>query len=285
MSWQSLFPFKSEYHALPAGHRLHYVQHGDGFPTVMLHGNPTWSFMFRNLMLNLPNTQAIALDHLGCGLSDKPQDATYSLQTHFDNLTDFIDNHLKLQQFDLIVHDWGGPVGFAYAVKHPERIRKIVLMNTVAWSSKRFPKAIYLTKCPFLGAFLVRSLNVLTHVALHKVPLKPLSKDVLDGFQAPYGSYADRIAIQRFPQDIPLGPSHQSYNAFKELEQQLPVLKNHPVLACWGEVDFCFPMDFLKKWQEILPNIKTVTFPQASHLLLEDCPDDVSKTIADFLAD
>ncbi len=304
------FPFKSRWQTLSTAHRLHFVDIGDGFPAVMLHGNPTWCYMYRRLIQGLVDSghRAISFDHLGCGLSDKPKDApmsiqqvhldfdygcdnkdkpkclTYCLQSHLDNMTDFIDAVLPNgESFDLIVHDWGGPIGFAYAERHPERIRKIVLMNTVAWLSRQFPKSIYLTKCPLLGALLVRHLNVLMHVALKKMPVRPLPPEVSAAYRLPYGNYHDRIAIQRFPQDIPLGPSHPSYNNFKELEENLHVLSNHPMLALWGMRDFCFPPAFLREWQARFPSLKVQAFDNASHFLLEDAPQEVVPTIVDFL--
>lgn len=280
-----LLPFPSHWHQLPNGHRLHYLDEGSGQPVVMLHGNPTWCYMYRDLVAVLAGHgfRAIAPDHLGCGLSDKPQDYNYCLQAHLDHLTDLLD-HLQLPAFDLVVHDWGGPVGLAYAVGHPERVRRIVLMNTIAWPSRQFPKTIYLTKCPWLGAFLVRACNLLLHVALHRVPARPLPPDVIAAYRAPYASYRDRIAIQRFPQDIPLGPRHQSYIQFQQLAAALHTLQNHPVLAAWGQRDFCFPLSFLDRWSQILPNLQKHVFPEASHFLLEDAPDQVIPAILQFLA-
>ncbi|MBP5639162.1 MAG: alpha/beta fold hydrolase [Victivallales bacterium] len=304
------FPFESRWQMLSTGHKLHYVDEGSGVPAVMLHGNPTWCYMYRKLIKSLADKgrRAIAFDHLGCGFSDKPKDEpfsmaqvhldfdfgidnnnrpkclTYCLQSHLDNMTEFIDAVLPSgDPFDLIVHDWGGPIGFAYAERHPERIRHIVLMNTVAWMSRTFPKSIYLTKCPLLGALLVRHLNVLIHVALKKMPIRPLPSEVLAAYRLPYRNYHDRIAIQRFPQDIPLGPNHPSYRLFQKLEENLHILSDHPMLALWGMHDFCFPPAFLRQWQERFPNLKTQTFPDASHFLLEDLPQEVITTIMDFL--
>ncbi len=280
------FPFESRWQTLSSGNKLHYVDVGNGVPAVMLHGNPTWCYMYRDLIQSLADNghRAIAFDHLGCGLSDKPKNTPYHLQGHLDNMTEFIDAVLPNgEPFDLIVHDWGGPIGFAYAERHPERIMRIVLMNTVAWMSRQFPKSIYLTKCPWLGAFLVRHMNVLIHVALKKMPVRPLPSEVAAAYRLPYGNYHDRITVQRFPQDIPLGPSHPSYNLFKKLEENLHTLSNHPMLALWGMRDFCFPPAFLHEWQARFPNLKVQTFDNASHFLLEDAPQEVIPTIVDFL--
>ena len=264
---------------------MHFVDEGAGPAVLMLHGNPTWSYMYRLPIARLADDghRAIALDHLGCGRSDKPQDTVYSLKTHLDNLEHVIGAILGDAPFDLVVHDWGGPVGLLYAEQHPERIRRIVIMNTVAWSSTHFPKGRYLAKCPFVGAFLVRTLNILIHIALRRMPVHPLSKTVEAAYRAPYRTYRDRIAIQRFPQDIPLGPRHPSHALFKQLENDLPRLASIPMMALWGEKDFCFPLEFLNHWKTVFPAIAAVRFPNASHFLLEDEPQAVTSALCDFL--
>lgn len=285
-SWRHLFPYAPHWHTLPDGRRLHYVDEGAGRPVVLLHGNPTWSFMYRDAIAALVANgfRAIAPDHLGCGLSDKPQDADYTLDAHVGRLESLLDALNLDVPLALVVHDWGGPIGLAFAERHPGRVRRIVLMNTIAWATRQFPKAIYLTKCPWLGALLVRRLNVLLNVALRRVPLTPLPPDVEAGYRAPYRSYRDRIAIQRFPQDIPLGPGHPSHEAFCLLERGLPGLRRHRVLALWGEHDFCFPLAFLDRWRDLLGDALEVrTFPNASHLLLEDQPEAVLKELLAFL--
>ncbi len=285
-SWRSLYPFQSRHHLTADGHRQHYLDEGTGFPVVMVHGNPTWSFMFREVIQ--AGTQAglrcIAPDHLGCGLSDKPQDWPYRLEQHIGNLERLLNQELQLPQMDLLLHDWGGGVGMGYATRYPEKIRRIILMNTAAYLSKDCPKRIFLVRCPFLGAFLVRGLNAFVEMALIMAPAKPLPAAVKAGYRFPYQNYRERIATQRFAQDIPLRPSHPSWKTLQEIENRLPLLKKHKIMLCWGEKDFCFNMRFFERWKkEFFPAAEACSYPESSHYLLEDNPQEIIPKLLSFL--
>ena len=283
--WRTLYPFQSHWMTTADGHRIHYLDEGSGCPTVMVHGNPTWSFMYRNLIpaANAAGLRAIAPDNLGMGLSDKPQEWPYHLQNHIDNLTRLIDEELKLPEVNLVMHDWGGGIGMGYAVAHPEKVRKLVLMNTAAYRAPTYPRRIALAKTPLLGAFLVRGLNLFVEGALRMAPAKPLPPEVREGFRAPYDSWRNRIATQRYVQDIPMRPSHPSWKTLAGIEEKLPLLAKKPILLCWGEQDFCFSMYFYRRWREIYPGCQAVSLPEASHYLLEDAPEKVIPLLADFL--
>ena len=284
--WRALYPFESHYMVTAEGHRLHYVDEGQGVPAVMLHGNPTWSFMFRDLIRAVSSAggRAIAVDNLGMGLSDKPQGWPYRLQGHIDNLTRLIDDELKLPAVDLVMHDWGGAIGMGYAVAHPEKVRRLVLMNTAAYRADRYPRKVALAKAPFLGAFLVRGLNLFVEGALRLAAAKPLPPAVKAGYRAPYDSWRNRIGTQRYVQDLPMTPQHPTWPVLVGIEERLPLLVDKPILLCWGERDFCFPMKFLHRWREIYPKAQAVSFPEASHYLLEDAPEKVIPLLRDFLA-
>ncbi|MBO7741500.1 MAG: alpha/beta fold hydrolase [Victivallales bacterium] len=285
--WQELYPFESSWFTTGEGHRLHYIDTGgDGVPAVMLHGNPTWSFMYRDLARKLAECggRAIALDNLGGGLSDKPQKWDYRLAGHKRNLQEFIDGVLGDREFDLVVHDWGGVIGLAYAVEHPERIRRLVLMNTTAFMLHGCPRIVALADCPLLGSLLVRGLNLFVNGALRLAAAKPLSAAVKAGYRHPYGSWHDRIATQRYVQDIPARPDHPSWEAFHSIKDKLGCLACKPILLCWGEKDFCVGMEFYRHWQTIYPEARAISFPDASHYLLEDNPDEIIPEITGFLA-
>ena len=155
-------------------------------------------------------------------------------------------------------------------------------MNSVVWMSRHFPQAIHLTRLPVIGALLVRSWDLLLRKALKSCTVKPLSQDAIDGFKAPYDSFESRIALQRFPQDIPTRPSHPSYNDFLFIKEHISLLREKPILICWGEKDFCFPGHFLKRWRHFFPNAIVKIYPEAAHLLLEE-EVDVIPQIVDFL--
>ena len=281
MDWRELYPFKPNYMTTDEGHRIHYVDEGSGHPMVMVHGNPTWSFFFRDLIraASANGHRAVAPDLLGCGLSDKPQDWPYTLEGHIRNLEQLLDNTLRLDKMTLVLHDWGGCVGMGYATRHPERIDRLVLMNTAAFISDDCPKSVYLCRCPFIGAFLVRGLNAFVEAALRKAAVKRLPDAVRAGYRFPYGNWHDRIATQRFVQDLPLSPKDKSYGTFAEIEAKLPLFNSIPVSLKWGGRDFCIHTGFMKRWQQIYPHAETHLFPEAGHYILEDAGEETIKLI------
>ncbi len=251
----------------------------------MLHGNPTWSFIFRDLIqaVTKQGGRAIALDNLGSGYSDKPQNWPYRLQGHIDNLAHLVDTQLKLPQFDLVLHDWGGPIGMGYAVDHPERIRRIILMNTAAFRMPKCPAVVSIAGIPGLGAFLVRGLNLFVRGSLALAPAKKLSPAVKAGMGFPYRNWHDRIATQAYVLDLPMKPSHPTYHTFVHIEENLHKLAQKTILLCWGEKDFCFGNDVLDIWKKIYPQATVRSFPDCAHYLMEDNPQEIIPTLADFL--
>lgn len=249
----------------------------------MIHGNPTWSFMYRHLIdkASASGFRAVALDNLGSGLSDKPQDWQYTLKKHIENLEQFV-TFLGLDDITLVMHDWGGPIGMGYATRHPEKIGRLVLMNTAAYLPRDVPKRLYLCHIPWLGAFLVRGLNLLMKTALKKGVATPLPHDVEEGYRTPYQNWHDRIAILKYPQDIPLSKRHPSYADFKLLEEKLPTLADKSIALLWGERDFCLHCGYLELWRSIYPKAKVFRYPNASHFLLEDMGNEVLDKILHF---
>lgn len=284
-TWQNEFPFAPHYFTAPSGHRLHFVDEGENQPAVMLHGNPTWSFFFRHLVtaVTAAGGRAVVPDHLGCGLSDKPKNGSYHLKDHIDNLEELVDRQLKLDSLDLVLHDWGGAIGMGYAVRHPEKIRRIVILNTAAFLMPDCPRRIRLLRCPGLGECLVQGGNVFVEAALRMAPHKPLSPQAKAGFRFPYDSWANRIATLKFVQDIPFSPKDISWQTLCDIQNRLPLLAAKKILICWGERDFCFTMKFLQRWKNLYPQASVRTYPQAGHYLLEDCADEIIPPVANFL--
>ena len=150
---RDLYPFQSHFHREPAmGLALHYLDEGSGQPILMVHGNPNWSFYFRDLVRAFwKSHRVIAPDHIGCGLSDKPQKYPYTLAQHIRNLESLVLAQ-DLQDITLVVHDWGGPIGLGVAGRHPERFKRLVIMNTAAFASERMPFLLHLARVPVVGS-------------------------------------------------------------------------------------------------------------------------------------
>lgn len=278
-----LYPFSPKKIAI-GGNSLSYIDEGQGPVIVMLHGNPTWSFFYRRLILTLRDSyRIIAPDHLGCGLSDKPQDFSYRLADHIAHI-EFLLDSLQIRDFSLVLHDWGGAIGMGMAGRYPERLRALVVMNTAAFRSRRIPLRIRICRMPVLGAFCVRGFNAFARAALYMAVTTPLTKEVAAGYLAPYDSWKSRVAILRFVQDIPLGPEHPSYQTLMDIEEKLSLLQKVPMLLLWGGRDFCFTRHFYDEWRRRFPHAEGRYFPEAGHYLLEDAFDEIAPDIADFFA-
>ncbi|MCK4658975.1 MAG: alpha/beta fold hydrolase [Phycisphaerae bacterium] len=280
---KELYPFEPHYVTV-GGWRMHYVDHGQGPPVVMLHGNPTWSFYYRDLIKGLSDRfRVVAPDHIGCGLSDKPQRYAYTLATHIENLKRLLD-HLQLDNITLVVHDWGGAVGFGYAVRHPQRVRRLIVFNSAAFFG-RVPLRIRLCRVPVFGTLAVRGLNAFARLAtsLACKNRSRMTADVKAGYLWPYPDFASRIAIHRFVQDIPTRPSHPTYRLIQDIEAALPQFRDRPMLICWGMGDFCFTEAFLKKWVERFPLAQVHCLPAAGHYVVEDAAAQILPQVRDFL--
>ncbi|NLX18913.1 MAG: alpha/beta fold hydrolase [Desulfobulbus sp.] len=276
------YPFQPRYMHIN-GQSMAYVDEGHGPVVVMVHGNPSWSYLYRNLISALRGRyRCIAPDHLGCGFSAKPQDYPYRLHNHIDNLEQLLDS-LEIGRCVLVVHDWGGAIGLGWAGRHPERVAGVVVLNTAAFPSRRLPFRIALCRWPLLGPFLVRGLNAFARAATFMAVSKRMSGAVASGFLAPYDCWANRIAIARFVQDIPMGPDHPSWSTLLAVERSLTHLQRCPLLLCWGGQDFCFNDTFYQEWCRRFPQIEAHYFPDANHYVLEDALPAIQPLIDSFL--
>lgn len=277
------FPFTSHYVQL-GKNRIHYIDEGSGPVIVMVHGNPTWSYYYRNIITLLSKDhRVIAIDHMGCGLSDKPQDYEYTLKQHVENLERVLDS-LHVLSFSLVVHDWGGAIGMGVATKYPERIEKIVILNTAAFRSSRIPFRIRICKFPLIGPFIVRAFNGFAWPATFMAVKKSMQKDVCSAYIAPYNSWNNRVAVSAFVKDIPLEESHVSYSTLEEIENGLSTIKDAgvPMMIIWGGKDFCFDNVFYEEWRQRFPEAECHMFPEGGHYILEDCRDEVAPLFSRF---
>lgn len=268
---RSLYPFSSKFLNID-GARMHYVDEGEGPAIVFVHGNPTWSFYFRDLIKGLRDRyRVIAMDHIGCGLSDKPQSYPYTLGTHIKNFTRLVD-HLQLDRVTLGVHDWGGPIGLGWATRNPDRVERLIVFNTAAFLGGKMPLRIKSCGWPVLGDILVRGLNGFCRAAIHMAckHKSRMSPEVAAGYLRPYDSWTNRIAVLRFVQDIPFSPRVPSYSLFQQVESKLTLLGGKPMTIFWGMQDFCFTPAFLDQWIQYFPGARVHRFDDAGHYVVED---------------
>ena len=255
----------------------------------MLHGNPSWSFYYRDLVLALRDRyRCIVPDHVGCGLSDKPGDEEYAyrLERRIADIRALLD-HLALDQtLTLVVHDWGGMIGFGWATSQPEAVSRMVILNTAAFripAGNRLPFALWLAGRTFLGAFLVRRFNAFSGIAARAGFKKKVSPRVRAAYTGPYDSWDNRIATLRFVQDIPTTEGDPSYDILAGTQDRLPRFASKPCLLGWGLRDFVFDESFLEKWLHYLPNAEVHRYPDCGHYVLEDAGQPLISAIANFL--
>lgn len=286
--FEHLYPFRS--HFLDRdGLKYHYLDEGVGAPVVMVHGNPTWSFYYREMIRSLrPFYRCVAPDHMGCGLSDKPGLNRYdfSLRSRIDDFTALMD-HLDLgNEITLMVHDWGGMIGLAWALDHIERLKQIIITNTAGFfppGNKRIPLRLWIIRNLALFAKpSVLLFNLFSRGALYMAPKKPLSPQVKMGLTAPYNSPQNRIATYKFVQGIPLKPGDPGFKIVAQVEKRLHRLSNIPMLIMWGKHDFVFDMDYYKEWVKRFPHAAHHLFHDAGHYLFEDKPEETVSMVKGF---
>jgi len=283
-----LYPFDS--HFLELGDlRLHYVDEGKGETVVAVHGNPTWSFYYRELIKDLRSDhRVIAPDHMGMGLSDRPDDDayTFSLERRIADFETLMDR-LELDDVNLVVHDWGGAIGLAWAVRNPDKVKRVVILNTGAFHlppSKPLPWQLWFVRNTPLGSLAVRGMNAFARGATHMAcTRRPLPKEIRDAYCAPYDSWENRRSVVRFVQDIPLRPGDRGFDLVTEISEGLSGLDEKPVLICWGDKDFVFDHHFRREFERIFPDAELHRWADGGHYILEDYADEIVPLIRDFI--
>jgi haloalkane dehalogenase len=282
-NWRTLYPYEGKFLEVDGG-RLHYLDEGnrEGPVLLALHGNPTWSFYWRALIEAFPDHRVVIPDHIGCGLSDKPQKWDYRLSQHIANVQALV-SHLGLRDINLMVHDWGGAIGMGVATAAPEQINRLIITNTAAFLSPHIPITIAMCRIPLLGSLMVRGGNAFAWVATWRATYKGLSKEVKAGLLFPYDSWKNRIATHRFVVDIPMNDSHPSHQTLKEIEDRLVLLQDKPMMMLWGDDDFCFSPVFRKRWMEFFPKAEVHAWEDVGHYVMEDAPERVIPLVRTFL--
>ena len=286
-----LYPFRSRFVTVgrgtatggTQGHRMHYVDEGSGPVVVCLHGNPTWGFLFRNLIAALRDDfRVIVPDHIGCGLSDQPGDVCFRAGDRIGHLEDLL-AELGVGRFSLVMHDWGGPLGTGLAVRRPADVERLVYFNTTLAEMALLPGMIRRAAAPVIGRLLTQDtmqfLKLLTSFGV----VQAIPEEVKRGYLRPYRSRAGRRAIWGFVQDIPFSPSHPTAPLMDDMVARLPVLADTPVKIIWGMKDPCFHPGILRQVAARFPQADVVRVPDASHLVLEDAPGRSIAAIREFL--
>jgi pimeloyl-ACP methyl ester carboxylesterase len=266
--------------------KLHYVDEGDGEPIVMLHGNPTWGYLYRNFIGPLSETnRCVVPDHMGFGKSEKPLDRPYTLATHVENFTALMDE-LELNDITLVMQDWGGPIGLGFGVEHADRIKRLVILNTWAFLiADGMPLAplLELFRQPQVGEAMVQGLNLFVEGFL---PTGIHRKEKLDTFmpayRAPFPDWNSRIGTLAFPRDIPVGDSHPSSTTMRRIQDNLATI-NVPTTIIWGMQDPAIPPQVIDAWKSFYPHAEEHRLQTASHFLQEDEPERIVELIRAFL--
>ncbi|MBF0202048.1 MAG: alpha/beta fold hydrolase [Desulfamplus sp.] len=289
--FENLYPFESHFLNID-GHEMHYIDEGRGRPVLMLHGNPTWSFYFRHLVNGLSGEfRTIVPDHIGCGFSDKPgiRSYDYTLKNRVNDIEVLV-NHLNInpnEKISLVLHDWGGMIGFAWALRNMDRVDKIVITNTAGFflpKDTKLPVRLSLIKYFRMFAIpAVLGFNIFSRAALYMAPYRSLSKAVKQGLIAPYNSWKNRIALLRFVQDIPVTPNDRSHRLVKHVDDNLHLFNEKEMLILWGMHDFVFNLSFFEEWKRRFPRVPMRLFETAGHYLFEDKPRETTLLIREFL--
>ena len=285
------YPFQPQRFDVRHGIALSFLDEGprDGEVVVMLHGNPSWSFYWRHLVTGLCDKyRCIVPDHVGMGLSDRPDDAkyTYTLQSRIDDL-DALLAHLGIDgPVTLAVHDWGGMIGFGWALRDPARVKRLVITNTAAFplpQAKRFPKRLAMGRDSRLGGWLIRRFNLFARGAARFGTERALAKDVRDAYAGVYDGWDNAISTLRFMQDIPLHEGDRAWPLLKAAEAALPGYHDRPAFIGWGLRDFVFDAHFLAGFRRALPRALVRDFDDAGHYVLEDKHEVLVPAIRRFL--
>jgi cis-3-alkyl-4-acyloxetan-2-one decarboxylase len=281
------YPFTPHY-CSHQGIDIHYVDEGSGEPVVMVHGDPTWGFLYRHFISDLSkHHRCIVPDHMGMGKSSIPEDRSlYRLEQHRANLEALLLN-LNLNDITLILHDWGGPVGLGFATRHPERIKRLVLMNTWAfapWPGGPFPRRLEIIRSERGEAFVLRKNGYLEPALIGTTyHSEKLTNTILEAYRAPFPTPESRLAMLYWSRDIPVQESDTSYAEMKRVEDALPQFNTKPVLLVWGMQDPVIPPTILHRWQQLYPHAITHEIEDASHFLQEDAPERIIPLIETFL--
>ncbi len=273
---ESLFPFQSRILELD-GHRLHYIDEGRGPTLLLLHGNPTWSFLYRHLVLRLrEHFRCVAPDYPGFGLSQPRPGYDFRAASHAEVIAAFVEE-LDLRDVIAFGQDWGGPIGFHVAARRPDRFRGLVIGNTWAWPLRgdaHFERFANLLGGP-VGGWAIRHFNAFVNVMI-PLGLRTawLSRAEMDAYRGPFADEASRAATHALPRELVAGTEFLA-----GVESGLSRLRHLPVLIVWGVRDFALRRQERERFERWFPNHRTVLLERAAHFVQEDAPDEIAEAI------
>jgi pimeloyl-ACP methyl ester carboxylesterase len=288
------WPHEPRWFDTPDG-RVHYVDEGprDGKPVVMLHGNPTWGYLYRNFIppLVAAGHRAIVPDHLGFGRSDKPdRPELYAIRRHAERMEALLES-LDLHGATVVPQDWGGPIGLYWATRHPERVERLFILNTYAHrppGKVPLPLPLRLFRTPLVGEVMVKGLDLFKRVFLFRagvVHRERLTPEVKEAYRSPHPSWSSRTPILVFPREIPSGPEGAVADLLGEIEQALGQrFRAKPVKIVWAMKDIAFTPQVLELlWLQTFPDADVMRLDDAGHYLQEDAHERIVPALVDFV--
>lgn len=285
----ALYPFEDRHVDLSTGHQMHVIEAGKarlGRPTfLLLHGNPTWSFTYRNFMGPLSRLgRVVAVDHVGFGRSDHPEDPAYhTLDRHIRNLEE-VAAKMRLRRVVPVMHDWGGPIGLGYATRRPKDIAGLVLLNTWAFTRRappRLPLAYRALRAPKVAEVLLARRNTSIDTFLPRLMRRGIAPEILEGYRHPFPTRASRVAIPAWVRMVPTKDDHPDWPTMTAVEESLPEL-DVPARILWADKDPAFGRRAARAFHQALPRAEEPRYLDAGHYLQEDVPGVLTSEIEGF---
>jgi haloalkane dehalogenase len=296
MDWTfgGAWPYEPRWFETSEG-RMHYVDEGpsEGRPVVMLHGNPTWSFIYRKFIPPVVDAgyRAIVVDHLGFGRSEKPdRPELYEIKGHCRRLDALLES-LDLRDATLVPQDWGGPIGLWWATRHPDRVRSLFILNTFAHrppGKVPLPLPLRLFRTPGVGEVMVKGLDLFKRVFLFRAGVvhhDRLTAEIKRVYRAPHPSWSSRTPILVFPREIPSGPEGRVADLMAEIEQGMErELRSKPVTIAWPMKDIAFPPEVVDQlWLKTFPDAEVIRIDDAGHYVQEDAHERIVPALVEHI--
>lgn len=275
---RELFPYESYYLTLDNGSKIHYIDEGKGPTLLLLHGNPTWSFLYRDIIAALKSDfRLIAPDYPGFGLSEAPKDYAFTPPEHAKAISEFLQK-LDLKDIGIMMQDWGGPIGFDVAIKNPERVKRLIIGNTWAWPLERTgQKAFSMMMGGWAGQLSSWCCNGVVRFFMRKGVVNKLSDAEMAMYLAPFGEQKKRSPTHISPAQL-----RDASPFLSNIHKQLSTLSDRPTLIVWGLQDFAFQEPERLRFETLFPQHTTVLLENAGHFIQEDAPDEIAESIHSF---